>query len=92
MRPGTLFINTARAEVIEPGALTARLLRGDIRAALDVYEHEPLPMDDPLRDVPGIILTPHVAWRDDEAYVSMTRQIVQSVVSFYTGGDFNIAN
>ena len=49
-------------------------------------------MDDPLRDVPGIILTPHVAWRDDEAYVSMTRQIVQSVVSFYTGGDFNIAN
>ncbi|NEG71230.1 D-2-hydroxyacid dehydrogenase family protein [Bifidobacterium ramosum] len=92
MRPGTLFVNTARAEIIEPGALTARLLRGDIRAALDVYEREPLPMDDPLRTVPGIILTPHVAWRNDEAYVSLTKQVVQSVASFFTGGDFNVAN
>lgn len=32
LRPGTLFVNTARAEVIEPGALLARLQRGDIPA------------------------------------------------------------
>ncbi|MBW3078868.1 D-2-hydroxyacid dehydrogenase family protein [Bifidobacterium simiiventris] len=92
MRSGTLFVNTARAEIIEPGALTERLLRGDIQAALDVFDHEPLPMDDPLRTVPGIVLTPHVAWRNDEAYVSLTRQVVQSVASFFTGGDFNVAN
>lgn len=42
LRPGTLFVNTARAEVIEPGALLARLQRGDIPAALDVFDHEPL--------------------------------------------------
>ena len=41
LRPGTLFVNTARAEVIEPGALLARLQRGDIPAALDVFDHEP---------------------------------------------------
>ena len=40
LKPGTMFINTARAEIIEPGALLARLQRGDIPAALDVFEHE----------------------------------------------------
>lgn len=92
MRQGTLFINTARAEIIEPGALSARLSRGDIRAALDVFDHEPLPMDDQLRSVPGIILTPHVAWRNDEAYIGLTKQVVQSIASFFTGGTFNVAN
>ena len=58
LKPGTMFINTARAEIIEPGALLARLQRGDIPAALDVFEHEPLTADDPLCSIPGIILTP----------------------------------
>ena len=89
IKPGTLFINTARAEVIERGALAKRLLRGDIKAALDVFEHEPLPENDPLRRVPGIILTPHVAWRNEEAYRNLTRQVFQSVAAFATGGDFN---
>ena len=37
LRPGTLFVNTARAEILEPGALLKRLERGDIPAALDVF-------------------------------------------------------
>ena len=90
MRPGTLFVNTARAEIIEPGALTARLLRGDIPAALDVFDREPLPLDDPIRNVPGIILTPHVAWRNDEAYAENTRQMVQAIVAFYKGESYNV--
>ena len=89
IKPGTLFINTARAEVIEQGALAKRLARGDVKAALDVFEHEPLAQDDPLRQVPGIILTPHVAWRNEEAYHNLTRQVFQSVASFAAGGDFN---
>lgn len=89
LRPGTLFVNTARAEVIEHGALSARLARGDIRAGLDVFEHEPLPADDPLRSMPNVVLTPHVAWRDDEAYVSLTHQVFQAVASFFKGGDYN---
>lgn len=58
------------------GALLARLQRGDIPAALDVFEHEPLTADDPLCSIPGIILTPHTAWRTDGAYVGITRQVV----------------
>ena len=92
LRPGTIFINTARAEIIESGALTKRLLAGDIPAALDVFEHEPLPADDPIRNVPGIILTPHVAWRNDDAFTGLTRQIVQSIASYFQGGSFNQVN
>ncbi|MBT1173692.1 D-2-hydroxyacid dehydrogenase family protein [Bifidobacterium sp. MA2] len=90
LKPGTMFVNTARAEVIEPGALTARLAKGDIPAALDVYEREPLPADDPLRAIPGIVLTPHVAWRTDGAFAELTRQMVEDVRAFLTGGEVNV--
>lgn len=90
LRPGTLFVNTARAEVIEPGALLARLQRGDIPAALDVFDHEPLAADDPLCKIPGIVLTPHIAWRTDGAYIGMTKQVVQSIAAFFKGEEFNV--
>lgn len=90
LRPGTLFVNTARAEILEPGALLKRLERGDIPAALDVFEHEPLGADDPLCRIPGIVLTPHTAWRTDGAYVGITEQVVQSVAAFFRGEDFNV--
>mgnify|MGYP003250763818 FL=1 len=89
MRPGSMIVNTARAEIIEPGALTRRLQRGDVRAAIDVLDHEPLPMDDPLRSLDNVVLTPHVAWRDDEACVNLTRQVIDAVASYFTGGDYN---
>ena len=90
LRPGTLFVNTARAEILEPGALLKRLERGDIPAALDVFEHEPLGADDPLCRIPGIVLTPRTAWRTDGAYVGITEQVVQSVAAFFRGEDFNV--
>lgn len=90
LKPGTMFINTARAEIIESGALLSRLQRGDIPAALDVFDHEPLAADDPLCSIPGIILTPHTAWRTDGAYVGITKQVVQSVAAYFKGEDFNV--
>lgn len=89
LRSGTLFINTARAEIIEQGALTKRLMLGDIRAGLDVFDHEPLDANDPLRTLDNVILTPHVAWRNDEARDNLTRQVIESVTSFLNGRDMN---
>lgn len=85
LRPGTLFVNTARAEVIEPGALLDRLRQGDIPAALDVYDHEPVRADGPLCQIPGIVLTPHVGWRTDGAFVELTRQMVDDMAAFFQG-------
>lgn len=89
LRPGGMLINTARAEIVERGALQARLQAGDIMAGLDVFDQEPLAPDDPLLSMPGVVLTPHVAWRTDEAYVSLTRQVVRAIASFFDGGTFN---
>ncbi|MCI1240608.1 MAG: D-2-hydroxyacid dehydrogenase family protein [Bifidobacterium subtile] len=92
LRPGTIFVNTARAEVIQPGVLTSRLQRGDISAGLDVFDAEPLPDDDPLRTLPNVVLTPHVAWRAEAAYASLTKQVTQSIAAYFTGESFNVAN
>ncbi|MBT1175948.1 D-2-hydroxyacid dehydrogenase family protein [Bifidobacterium sp. LC6] len=90
LQPGTLFINTARSEVIESGALLARLSKGDIPAGLDVFDHEPLAADDAICKVPGIVLTPHVGWRTDGAFKELTRQMIQCVVAYFAGKDYNV--
>ncbi|MBT1181502.1 D-2-hydroxyacid dehydrogenase family protein [Bifidobacterium sp. CP2] len=90
LKSGAIVVNTARAEVVEPGAMTARLMRGDVYAALDVFEKEPLPADDPLRSLPGVVLTPHVAWRTDGAFADLTRQMVEATVAFLSGGAMNV--
>lgn len=90
MRPGTLLVNTARAELIEPGAMLHRLSRGDIAAAIDVTDPEPLPDDDPLRALPNLIITPHVAWRSDRALAALVEQNVRSATEFLNGRAYNV--
>ena len=62
MKDGTLLINTARGGVVDQEALTKHLSSGRIRAALDVYEKEPIDMDDPLLDMDtsSVLLIPHM--------------------------------
>lgn len=61
MRPGAVLINTARAPIVDQEALVEAAAAGRITAVLDVTDPEPLPADHPLRRVPGVIATPHVA-------------------------------
>jgi phosphoglycerate dehydrogenase-like enzyme len=54
-------INTARGSLIDPSALAAECRSGRLFAFLDVTEPEPLPLDDPLRTMPNVVITPHLA-------------------------------
>jgi phosphoglycerate dehydrogenase-like enzyme len=62
MKPGATFINTSRGAVVEEAGLCAALReRPDITAILDVTHPEPPGQDSPLRTLPNVILTPHIA-------------------------------
>jgi phosphoglycerate dehydrogenase-like enzyme len=62
MKPGALFLNSARGGHVEEPALLAALGSGHIRGAwLDVFATEPLPADSPLWDAPNLLVTPHSA-------------------------------
>jgi len=61
LRPGALIVNVARAALVDTDALAARLRKGDICAAIDVFDNEPLPKDSPLRKLPNAYLSPHRA-------------------------------
>jgi phosphoglycerate dehydrogenase-like enzyme len=61
LRPGTVFVNVSRGAIVDPDALIARLGRGDIVAGLDVFDPEPIPADSPIKDLPNVFLSPHIA-------------------------------
>jgi len=61
MSPGSVLINTARGALVDHEALAEAVRTRGLRAVLDVTAPEPLPAGHPLRALPGVILTPHVA-------------------------------
>lgn len=58
---GALVVNTARAALFNGPALMNALQQRRIHAVLDVFDEEPLPADSPWRDLPGTLVTPHIA-------------------------------
>jgi phosphoglycerate dehydrogenase-like enzyme len=77
---GVAFINTARGALVDMAALVEELKKGRFTAALDVFDpEEPLPADHPLRDLPNVILTPHVAGPVRTRYWEMGRYAVDTV-------------
>ncbi len=82
---GALLVNVARGAVVDTDALLAELGTGRLRAALDVFETEPLPEDSPLWDARGLILTPHVGGLSDAMWPRAYRLVREQLERFAAG-------
>lgn len=68
MKPGALLVNGARGDVVSETALVEALRSGHLSGvALDVFSTEPLPMDHALRELPSVLLSPHMAGSSQQA-------------------------
>ena len=59
IKKGALLVNTARGAIIDQAAMTRHLQSNDFNAALDVYEKEPIDMNDPLLSLENVLMLPH---------------------------------
>ena len=91
MKPGSLFINTARGEIVKETALVDALQSGRIASAgLDVFETEPLPAGSPLHSLRNVVLTPHAAGITPEATEAGLALAIENVFSFIAGRPMNV--
>lgn len=83
MKRDALFVNTSRAELIEPNALETALNLGHPGfAALDVFESEPLSQEYSLRGKENVLLTPHVGYVEQDSYESYFSAAFQNILAF----------
>ena len=82
MKPGVIFINTARGALADEAALMEALKSGHIRhAGLDVFHNEPLKAGDPLAGLENVTLSAHAAFRTLEASMTLLRRAIDIVKS-----------
>jgi D-3-phosphoglycerate dehydrogenase len=92
MKPTAYLVNAARGGVVNEEALAEALRAKRIAgAALDVYDQEPLPKDHPLRNIPNLILTPHLGASTAEAQQNVAVEIAEAVRAALLEGDLSRA-
>jgi D-3-phosphoglycerate dehydrogenase len=94
MKPTALIVNTARAEIIQPGALLDALRKGRPGyAAVDVYEQEPIVNGDhPFLHMPNVLCTPHLGWAEWDNFDLYFREAFEQIVAFERGEPLRLAN
>lgn len=86
MKTDAVIVNSARGALIDEAALVDWLRESPSRrAALDVFEVEPLPPDSPLRDLPNALLTPHCAGHTQDSIAGMIRVTIANVEAAAAG-------
>ena len=93
MKSGVVFINTARAEIVDESALVDALAADHIRSAgIDVFMDEPMPAGHPLSELDNVVITPHIGYRTPDATATLYQIGIENVMSFYRGEPVNVVS
>jgi D-3-phosphoglycerate dehydrogenase len=86
MRPGAIYLNTARAALHDVAALTEALVDGRLGGAgLDHFEGEHLDPADPLAQLPNVVLTPHIGGATYDTEANHTTLIAADIIRLLAG-------
>jgi D-3-phosphoglycerate dehydrogenase / 2-oxoglutarate reductase len=90
MKPGAIFINTARGAIVEETDLIDALQKNRLAGAgLDVFAQEPLPPASPFHSMPNVVLSPHAAGITPEATEAGLALAIENVFAFLAGRPMN---
>jgi D-3-phosphoglycerate dehydrogenase len=93
MRPDAYFVNTARAKVVDTAALADLLRAGRLAgAALDVHDEEPVPPSYVFRDLPNVLITPHIGYNTREASLNLLNIAIATVAAYLRGEQLHVVN
>ena len=86
MRPDSVLVNTSRSALVDSAALAQALHDGRIgMAAIDVFDTEPLPLNDPLRQAPRLLLTPHLGFVVEPVFEKFAQGVCECLQAYLTG-------
>ncbi len=89
MKKNVILVNLARGNVTDEKAVAQAVINGNIGAfGSDVFSVEPFGTDHPfneIKDLPNVILTPHMAWGAYESRLRCVDEVRQNIVSFFEG-------
>jgi glyoxylate reductase len=86
MKPGAIFINTARGAMVNHDALHQAMLSGHVAAAgLDVFDPEPIPHSHPLLKLPQVVITPHIGSASTHTRQRMAFMAVENLLAGLDG-------
>ena len=93
MKPSAFVINLARGDVIDETAMIGALQGGAIAGAgLDVFSVEPLPQDNPLWDMPNVMMSPRVGGMSDIYADQVLPVVAHNLAAFLEGRITDLRN
>jgi D-2-hydroxyacid dehydrogenase (NADP+) len=86
MKPTAFLVNLARGGVVDEAALIAHLRAGKMAGAgIDVFSEMPLPPDNPLWQMPNVIITPNIGGRSDN-FIEQTMSVLEPNLAAFIDG------